>query len=185
MRSAVPIDFIGCDSSEVCAGLKAPRESALETRRFSGRFHRRGSTSSARAGVVGPWQLLWGLLLIFYFWPMADLFGIGARSSAPPKRRNQRRNQRKRMNATNRIAKLGFVVAMAVALSGFLGYASAAVNHVLQRTYISTGALFTFFPASFASAVDKPQTITCPGTWGTCTIQADHWIEVVGNHQWQ
>jgi hypothetical protein len=92
------------------------------------------------------------------------------------------------MNATNRIAKLGFVVAMAVALSGFLGYASAAVNHVLERTYISTGALFTFFPASFASAVDKPQTITCPGTSGTCTIQADHWIEVSettnGNESW-
>jgi len=94
----------------------------------------------------------------------------------------------KRMNETNRIAKLGFIVAMAVALTGFFGYASAAVNHVLQRTYISTGALFTFFPASFASAVDKPQTITCPGTSGTCTIQADHWVEVSGttngNESW-
>ena len=92
------------------------------------------------------------------------------------------------MNETNRTAKLGLAVVMAVALTGFLGHASAAVNHVLQRTYISTGALFAFFPASFASAVDQPQTITCPGTSGTCTIQADHWIEVSGttngNESW-
>ena len=77
---------------------------------------------------------------------------------------------------------------MAVALTGFLGYASAAVNHVLQGPTSAQGALCTFFPPSSASAVDKAQTITCPSTSGTCAIQADHWIEVSGttngNESW-
>jgi|SRR6516164_3752302 hypothetical protein len=56
-----------------------------------------------------------------------------------------------------------------------------AVNHVLKGTYISSGTLGgAFLPPGTYSAVDAPQTITCPGTSGTCTIQADHWVELSG-----
>jgi len=52
-----------------------------------------------------------------------------------------------------------------------------AANHVLQRTYFSHGNLnATFFPAGF-SPVDQPLTVSCPGTTGTCTFEADQWVE--------
>jgi hypothetical protein len=57
----------------------------------------------------------------------------------------------------------------------------SAVNHVLQRNYISSGTLGgAWLPPDTYSAVDSLQTITCPGTSGTCTIQADHWVELSG-----
>jgi hypothetical protein len=53
-----------------------------------------------------------------------------------------------------------------------------APNHVLQRTYFTAGDLNSMpFPAGTQTAVDAPQTITCPGTSGTCTISADIWVE--------
>ena len=63
-----------------------------------------------------------------------------------------------------------------------LGPAVVGVNHALQRNYFSTGNLLAvFFPAFTYEPVDSPQTVTCPGPSGTCTIQADHWIELKGS----
>jgi hypothetical protein len=112
------------------------------------------------------------------------------------------------MNMTKRITKLG-LVAMLVALIGVGRYVSAqddapgkapsaravsasaglvvapvaAVNHSLQRTYISSGTdSGASFPGGYVlTAVDSPQSVFCPGTSGTCTIQADHWVEMQGS----
>jgi hypothetical protein len=108
------------------------------------------------------------------------------------------------MNMTKRITELG-LVAMLVALIGVGRYVSAqddtpgkapsarsvsasaglvaAGNHSLQRTYISSGTdSGAFFPGGYVfTAVDSPQSAFCPGTSGTCTIQADHWVEVQGS----
>lgn len=112
------------------------------------------------------------------------------------------------MKMTKRITKLG-LLAMLVALIGVGRYVSAqddaagkapsagavsasaalaaplvaAVNHSLQRTYISSGTdNGASFPGSFVfTAVDSPQSVSCPGTSGTCTIQADHWVEMQGS----
>jgi hypothetical protein len=112
------------------------------------------------------------------------------------------------MNMTRKIAHLGLVAAMLVVLIGIGRQASAqdepagkapstsralaespgallpaaAVNHVLQRNYFSSGTLSgASVPAFTYSPVDGAQTIICPGTSGTCTIQADHWIELQGS----
>lgn len=110
------------------------------------------------------------------------------------------------MNLTKRTVSLGLLLAMSVALIGVARNASAqketpgkvsassevrnisnfttaqAVNHALQKTYITSGSLFgASLPAFVYSAVDSAQTITCPGTSGTCTIDADHWIELQGS----
>ena len=54
-----------------------------------------------------------------------------------------------------------------------------ATNHPLVRNYYTAGTLggaaisaFNFTP------VDSLQTVQCPGTAGSCTIIADHWLEV-------
>ena len=55
-----------------------------------------------------------------------------------------------------------------------------ATKHVLKGTYVNTGN----YNASIAPAtyipIDTALTITCPGT-GTCTIEADMWIDFHGN----
>lgn len=80
------------------------------------------------------------------------------------------------MNATKNALVVGLVI-VSVAVA-----ALAATNHVLQKSYISQGTLVgAFFPAFTYTAVDSPQTVTCPGTSGTCTIQADHWVEMKGS----
>lgn len=57
-----------------------------------------------------------------------------------------------------------------------------AVNHSLQRNYLSSGTLAgAFLPGFTYEPVDNQQVVTCPGTTGTCTIQADHWIELEGS----
>ena len=64
-----------------------------------------------------------------------------------------------------------------------LAPAALAVNHALQRNYLSSGTLGgAFLPAFTNSPVDSAQTVVCPGPGtGTCTSQADHWIELQGN----
>jgi hypothetical protein len=58
------------------------------------------------------------------------------------------------------------------------------VNHTLQRNYFSSGTLGgesgPFLPAFTYEPVDNAQVVLCPGSSGTCTIQADHWIELQG-----
>jgi hypothetical protein len=112
------------------------------------------------------------------------------------------------MNMTKGITKLG-LVAMLVALIGVGRYASAqedapgkapsartvsasaapdappvaAVIHSVKGVYLSSGTdSGAFFPGGYVfTAVDNPQSVFCPGTSGTCTIQADHWVEVQGS----
>ena len=120
------------------------------------------------------------------------------------------------MDTTKKNVQLGLVAALVVVLIAIGGQASAqdqsagkapstpqalaetpttlapallAVNHALQRNYFSSGSFFgASLPAATYSAVDSAQTVVCPGTSGTCTIQADHWIELqgstAGNEAW-
>jgi hypothetical protein len=120
------------------------------------------------------------------------------------------------MKTTMKTAQMGFVAAMLLGLIAVGQPASAqdaeagkapsmsrelaespaplaatlAVNHVLQRNYFSSGTLGgASLPAFTNSPVDAAQTVVCPGPGtGTCTIQADHWIELhgstAGNEAW-
>jgi len=53
-----------------------------------------------------------------------------------------------------------------------------ATKHVLQGTYNNNGV---FGPGtvsgSTSTPIDAQLTVLCPGTSGTCTIQADMWVE--------
>ena len=119
------------------------------------------------------------------------------------------------MKTTMKTAQMGFVAAMLLGLIAVGQPASAqdaeagkapsmsrelaespaplaatlAVNHVLQRNYFSSGTLGGASLLAFTNTpVDAAQTIICPGTSGSCTIQADHWIELqgstAGNEAW-
>jgi len=122
------------------------------------------------------------------------------------------------MKSTKKTAQLGFVAAMLLGLIAIGQQASAqdaeagkapsaprsqaaaespaplaptsqAVNHALQRNYFSSGTLGGASLLAFTNTpVDAAQTIICPGTSGSCTIQADHWIELqgstAGNEAW-
>jgi hypothetical protein len=52
-----------------------------------------------------------------------------------------------------------------------------ATKHVLEGTYNSSGNFDATVTPSNATAISLPLTISCPGTTGTCTIQADMWIQ--------
>jgi hypothetical protein len=57
----------------------------------------------------------------------------------------------------------------------------AATKHALSTTYLTSGTLGGgALPPGIFTPIDAPQTISCPGTSGTCTIVADHWIELIG-----
>ena len=50
--------------------------------------------------------------------------------------------------------------------------------HMLKATYVSSGSLNVKVLPAGDMPVDAVQTITCPGTTGTCLIQADAWVQV-------
>lgn len=52
-----------------------------------------------------------------------------------------------------------------------------SLKHVLQGTYYNNGNYLAAVPASTYTPIDTQLTVACPGTTGTCTIQADMWIE--------
>jgi hypothetical protein len=53
-----------------------------------------------------------------------------------------------------------------------------ATSHVLEKTYNNNGLYGPIsVPALSYTPIDTPLTVVCPGTSGTCTIQADMWIE--------
>jgi hypothetical protein len=54
---------------------------------------------------------------------------------------------------------------------------SVGTNHVLDRTYIANGNYGMFVAASTNVQIGPQITVECPGTSGTCTIQADMWIQ--------
>jgi len=111
------------------------------------------------------------------------------------------------MNMTKAITKLG-LVAMLVALIGVGRYASAqddapgkapsartvsasapdappgvAVSHSVKGIYLASGTdNGASFPGNYTlTAVDTPISVSCPDPSGTCTIQADHWVEMQGS----
>ena len=55
--------------------------------------------------------------------------------------------------------------------------APAAVKHIGAGTYINTGLFATTIPAATFTPVDAKITVTCPGTTGTCLLQADQFIQ--------
>lgn len=63
----------------------------------------------------------------------------------------------------------------------FAASAATAANHVLKGTYIDTvnGTQVTI-PAATLTAVGNPLTVSCPGTTGTCIIEADMWAQNAG-----
>jgi hypothetical protein len=54
---------------------------------------------------------------------------------------------------------------------------SVDMNHVLERTYIANGNMGTFIAASTNVQIGPQVTVVCPGATGTCTIQADMWVQ--------
>jgi hypothetical protein len=52
-----------------------------------------------------------------------------------------------------------------------------ATNHTLQRNYYNNGNYGAAVPADVFTPIDTQLTVQCPGTSGTCTFQADMWIE--------
>jgi hypothetical protein len=97
----------------------------------------------------------------------------------------------------NRLLKVGLLMALVIGLSGVYRHVSAqagqvslwrgsdaptfqvdtpaalATNHVLKGTYINSGSLHgTAIPAATFTAIDNPLTVSCPGTTGTCSINA-------------
>lgn len=78
----------------------------------------------------------------------------------------------------NRFVKIGLLMALAMALFGTYRYVSAqepntpATKHVLLGTIISTSINSMPLAANALTALDSPQTVSCPGTT-TCTIQAE------------
>jgi len=53
----------------------------------------------------------------------------------------------------------------------------AAVKHAGQGVYINTGNVGTTVAGGTYTAVDAPITVLCPGTTGTCLLQADEWLQ--------
>jgi len=51
-----------------------------------------------------------------------------------------------------------------------------ATKHALQGSYNNNGDYSTSVAASTYTPIDSQLTVACPGTSGTCTIQADMWI---------
>jgi hypothetical protein len=92
----------------------------------------------------------------------------------------------------NIVIRLGLLIPLAIGLSGVYRSVSAqeaamATKHVLQATYIDSGyygSAGLYAPANVSTPIGNPLTVSCPGTAGTCTIQADLWIQSVRCSEW-
>ena len=84
----------------------------------------------------------------------------------------------------NKLAKVMLVLALAV--GSFCVYSGAqeapalATNHVLKGTYITNGNYNATVPAATYTPIDTQLIVSCPGTSGTCTIEADMWVDNFG-----
>ena len=85
----------------------------------------------------------------------------------------------------NRILKVTSLLALAVV--SFCVYSGAqetsatlSTTHVLKGTYITNAQGNIGVPATTLVGIGPVLTVSCPGTTGTCTVQADLWIKVVG-----
>ncbi|MGD0417528.1 MAG: hypothetical protein ABSA80_19380 [Terriglobales bacterium] len=85
----------------------------------------------------------------------------------------------------NRILKVISLLALAVV--SFCVYSGAqatpeatSTNHVLKGTYITNAQGVIDITAKTLTDIGPTLTVSCPGTTGTCTVQADLWIKVNG-----
>jgi hypothetical protein len=78
----------------------------------------------------------------------------------------------------SKVSKEGSRVTEAVADAG--NVPATVVKHVLKNMYNNTcGASCSLSTlASGFTAVDSATTVSCPGTTGTCLIQADQWVQL-------
>ena len=53
---------------------------------------------------------------------------------------------------------------------------TALTKHVLKATYVSSAVINTGVGSSY-QALDAANNVVCPGTAGSCLIQADQWVE--------
>lgn len=58
---------------------------------------------------------------------------------------------------------------------------AALTAHVLKKTYNVTDFSGAVLPALTVVDLDSASTIVCPGTSGTCLIQAEQWVQFLGN----
>jgi len=85
------------------------------------------------------------------------------------------------------------LLAFAVGLFGAYRYSAAqeglispnalATKHMVEGWYINSGEYTTnggFVSPAELVPIDTPLTVSCPGTTGTCTIQADMWVMTGG-----
>jgi hypothetical protein len=54
---------------------------------------------------------------------------------------------------------------------------AVATKHVLEATYINQGFYGAVVAAETLTPIDPQLTLVCPGTSGTCTIEADMWVQ--------
>jgi hypothetical protein len=75
----------------------------------------------------------------------------------------------------NKLFKVTLLLVLAV--GSFSGYSAAqATKHVLEGTYNNNGDYNAYVAAATYTPIDTQLIVDCPGT-GTCSIQADMWIE--------
>jgi hypothetical protein len=55
-----------------------------------------------------------------------------------------------------------------------------ATKHILEGTYINSGFYGGIVSAETTVPIDTKLTVACPGTSGTCTIEADMWVQSEG-----
>src|SRR5271166_2257359 len=84
----------------------------------------------------------------------------------------------------NKILKVTSLLALAVAsfsiYSGAQQSQAVSTNHVLKGTYITNAQGNINIAATTLTGIGPVLTVSCPGTTGTCTVQADLWIKVLG-----
>ena len=72
---------------------------------------------------------------------------------------------------------LKMMLLLALAVGSFSIYSEAqATKHVLQGTYISNGNYNGDVSGATYTAISPQLIVDCPGT-GTCTIEADMWVQ--------
>jgi hypothetical protein len=82
----------------------------------------------------------------------------------------------------NKLSKVTLLLAFAVGSFGVYSGAqeapeTLATNHVLKGTYINNGDFGGVVSSETWTPIDTQLTVPCPGSSGTCTIQADMLIQ--------
>jgi len=82
----------------------------------------------------------------------------------------------------SKLLKVTLLLVLAVGSFGLYSGAqdspeALATKHVLEGTYINNGNFNGSVSAGTWTPVDTKLTVPCPGTSGTCTIEADMWVD--------